>query len=291
MKKGFILILSAVVMIGIIVVAMNTYRISNPQINEKISDIRKGDRQDLELQLAHLEATHESDEIWQTEKSEEFDETEISQLPEELEPRNPESRNLELEIIPSTEPARTVPLVIDIPEIVPPLIVLETEQQVIESPVTREPTTENEERIWIQDINIPQMSTPETASQQVDLSYAEQVVQLVNEERAAVGLTALSLDKEIESAALVRARETVISFSHTRPNGSSFSSALTEGGISYRGAGENIAYGQSSPTVVVNGWMNSPGHRANILNSSFTKIGVGYYQTGGVNYWTQLFTY
>lgn len=122
-------------------------------------------------------------------------------------------------------------------------------------------------------------------------SYAEQVVKLVNEERAKVGAGALTLDKEIEAAALVRAKEIEISFPHTRPDGRNFSTALTDTGITFRSSGENIAWGQRSPEEVVKAWMNSEGHRANILNTNFTKIGVGYYQNGaGRNYWTQLFT-
>lgn len=123
------------------------------------------------------------------------------------------------------------------------------------------------------------------------LSYAEQVVKLVNEERAKVGAGALTLDKEIEAVALVRAKEIEISFSHTRPDGRNFSTALTDAGITFRSSGENIAWGQRSPEEVVKAWMNSEGHRANILNTNFTKIGVGYYQNGaGRNYWSQLFT-
>ena len=121
---------------------------------------------------------------------------------------------------------------------------------------------------------------------------AKQVADLVNQERAKAGLSPLKVDVTVQSAAQVRAKEIVSSFSHTRPNGSSFSSALTEAGVSFRGAGENIAYGQSSPEKVMEGWMNSSGHRANILNSSYTSIGVGCYQgAGGTLYWTQLFTY
>ena len=93
-----------------------------------------------------------------------------------------------------------------------------------------------------------------------------------------------------QQAAQVRAAETVQSFSHTRPNGSSFSTALTEAGVSYTRSGENIAYGQSTPQQVVQAWMNSSGHRANILNESFTTIGVGYTVSGGTAYWAQLFT-
>ena len=121
-------------------------------------------------------------------------------------------------------------------------------------------------------------------------AFANEVVRLVNEERAKAGLPALTVDRGAASAAQVRAKEIERSFSHTRPDGSSFNSALTEAGVNFRGAGENIAYGQNSPEKVMEGWMNSSGHRANILNSSYTSIGVGHYQnTSGVNYWTQLF--
>ena len=121
-------------------------------------------------------------------------------------------------------------------------------------------------------------------------AFANEVVRLVNEERAKAGLPALTVDRGAASAAQVRAKEIERSFSHTRPDGSSFNSALTEAGVNFSGAGENIAYGQNSPEKVMEGWMNSSGHRANILNSSYTSIGVGNYQnTSGVNYWTQLF--
>lgn len=145
------------------------------------------------------------------------------------------------------------------------------------------------------DTSLPEVTPPENdAPEQTpeDDSYASQVVKLVNEERAKAGLAALTLDKEVAAAAQVRAKEIEKSFSHTRPNGSTFSTALTEQGVSFRGSGENIAWGQRTPEEVVRGWMNSEGHRANILNKNFKNIGVGYYQgTGGTNYWTQLFTY
>ena len=121
-------------------------------------------------------------------------------------------------------------------------------------------------------------------------AFANEVVRLVNEERAKAGLPALTVDRGAASAAQVRAKEIERSFSHTRPDGSSFNSALTEAGVNFRGAGENIAYGQNSPEKVMEGWMNSSGHRANILNRDFTSIGVGHYQdASGTDYWTQLF--
>ena len=135
----------------------------------------------------------------------------------------------------------------------------------------------------------PETKPEEDAS---ETSFAHQVVALVNAERKKAGLSEVTLDEKVEAAALVRAKETEQSFSHTRPNGSNFSTALKEQGVSYRGSGENIAWGQKTPEDVMKAWMNSEGHRANILNARFTKIGVGYYQNArGTNYWTQLFTY
>lgn len=115
---------------------------------------------------------------------------------------------------------------------------------------------------------------------------AEQVAQLVNEERSKAGLAPLSFNTQLSADALVRAREIVDTFDHTRPDGSSFSTAVT---ISWNTVGENIAWGQSSPQSVMNAWMNSTGHRQNILNSSFTKIGVGVTEYNGRLYWVQLF--
>ena len=122
-------------------------------------------------------------------------------------------------------------------------------------------------------------------------SYAAQVVSLVNAERAKYGLSALTMDSSVTAAAQVRAGELYQSFSHTRPDGRSCFTALREAGASYSGAGENIAYGQRSPEAVMQAWMNSSGHRANILSNKYTKIGVGYTVKNGVTYWTQMFTY
>jgi len=121
-------------------------------------------------------------------------------------------------------------------------------------------------------------------------SYAEEVLRLVNVERSKQGLSPLTTTTTLKAAADKRAQETAVSFSHTRPNGTTFSTVLKEYGISYRTAGENIAYGQRTPQEVVTAWMNSSGHRANILNGNFNKIGIGVYQKNGVIYWSQLFT-
>lgn len=175
--------------------------------------------------------------------------------------------------------------------------------------------TQPEEDIYIpeqdadiptQDSNVPdqEINTPEpvvtatplvTNTPVIDNSentdFVSQVAELVNAERAKIGLSPVTLDATLSKAAQVRAKEIVNQFSHTRPNGSSFSTAITEQEFSFRGAGENIAYGQKTPQTVMNAWMNSDGHRANILNANYTTIGVGYYQQNGINYWTQLFTY
>lgn len=133
----------------------------------------------------------------------------------------------------------------------------------------------------------PTTTTTTTAPPASDsMDRAEQVTALVNAERAKAGLPALTLNRELSANATVRAREIINSFSHTRPNGNSFSSAIT---LSYRTAGENIAYGYSSAESVMNGWMNSAGHKANILKSSYTQIGVGVVENRGTLYWVQLF--
>lgn len=123
----------------------------------------------------------------------------------------------------------------------------------------------------------------------IQSSAAGEVVRLTNSARGQNGYAALVEDGALSEAAAVRAREIARSFSHTRPSGASFSSALSENGVSYLRAGENIASGQKSASEVVNAWMNSPGHRANILNSSYSRIGSASVNIDGTLYWVQLF--
>ncbi len=122
-------------------------------------------------------------------------------------------------------------------------------------------------------------------------SAARQVLELVNAERAKAGLSPLNFSDSLSQAAMIRAKEITTKFDHTRPNGGSFSSVLDQSGISYRGAGENIAYGQPTAESVMSDWMNSAGHRANILNGNYTTLGVASYEVNGTVYWVQLFTY
>lgn len=112
------------------------------------------------------------------------------------------------------------------------------------------------------------------------------VVDLVNEARAAEGLDPLTLDEDLTAFAMVRAAELEDSFSHTRPDGRKCFSILDDGNYPYWQAGENIASGYRSPESVTNGWLNSPGHRANIMNENFHRIGVGVAGSG----WVQLFS-
>lgn len=113
----------------------------------------------------------------------------------------------------------------------------------------------------------------------------QEVLRLVNEQRAAKGLSPLTYYHAGQAAGDIRAAEIKTTFSHTRPNGESCFTVLSEAGISYRAAGENIAYGYRTAEAVMGGWMNSDGHRANILNESFTHLIVGYAD----NHWVQLF--
>ena len=116
-------------------------------------------------------------------------------------------------------------------------------------------------------------------------SFEQQVADLVNEERAKHGLSPLMHRADIKNVAEKKAMDLINSnyFSHNSPNYGSPFNMLKTFGISYRTAGENIAKGQKSPQEVTNAWMNSSGHRANILKPEFDSIGVGYYQGAWVH--------
>lgn len=131
-------------------------------------------------------------------------------------------------------------------------------------------------------INIPDKDT-------AVMEYEKEVVRLVNKERTARGLTSLTFDWQLSRVARYKSQDMHDNdyFSHTSPTYGSPFDMMSDFGLTYRSAGENIAKGQQTPQAVVNAWMNSSGHRANILNASFTKIGVGYVAEG--NYWTQMF--
>lgn len=114
-------------------------------------------------------------------------------------------------------------------------------------------------------------------------SKAYEVLTKVNEQRASNGEPALAMDASLMEAAMLRAAEITIKFDHTRPNGEK---CFTVSGLAY---GENIAYGYSSSEDVMTAWMNSDGHRRNILDSDYTSIGVGCFYKDNTYYWVQLF--
>lgn len=120
-------------------------------------------------------------------------------------------------------------------------------------------------------------------------AYAEQVVKLVNNERSKRGLQPVKALVSMNKAAATRAREIAGKFDHTRPDGRRGYTAVDDAGLNWSWVGENIAAGYSTPEDVMNGWMNSDGHRNNILNSRCKYIGVGYYNDGGNANWVQLF--
>lgn len=117
-----------------------------------------------------------------------------------------------------------------------------------------------------------------------------EVYEITNNYRSLVGVSSLTLDSSLVEAASIRAKELSDSFSHTRPNGSSCFTVLSELGISYGTAGENIAAGYSSSQSVMEGWRSSSGHYQNIISSKFKKIGIGVNIIDNQYYWVQIFS-
>ena len=127
-----------------------------------------------------------------------------------------------------------------------------------------------------------------------EISLAQQVLTLVNQERATAGLSPLTAHAGCDQVAYDHSWDMDYRdfFSHTNPDNASPFDRMAGAGVTYTAAGENIAAGYATPAAVMTGWMNSPGHRANILNPNFTEIGIGVRQgsTGQYGtYWTQVF--
>lgn len=129
---------------------------------------------------------------------------------------------------------------------------------------------------------------PQQAASGDSSQFVKQVLDLVNQERSKAGLRNLTLNDTLSKMALAKAQDMYNNnyFDHQSPTYGSPFDMMKSYGITYNAAGENIAKGQTSAEEVMNQWMNSPGHRANILNSSFTEIGIGYYNEE----WVQEFT-
>ena len=121
-------------------------------------------------------------------------------------------------------------------------------------------------------------------------AYAYKVYELVNMEREKAGVSPLDYREDIAEAATLRAQEIVSSYTHTRPDGSKFSTVFDELDIAKRASGENIYTSPITPEAAVKGWMASEGHRNNILKEKYTATGIGIYQdkAGGLH-WVQLF--
>lgn len=149
------------------------------------------------------------------------------------------------------------------------------------------------------DISLPSEVTPpsdDTSDSSGNVSsqsgYTAEVISIVNQQRSANGLSALSYSEEAAKVAQAKAEDMAANnyFSHTSPTYGSAFDMLASNGVTYRSAGENIAKGQKTPSSVMDSWMNSSGHRANILSSSYTSIGVGYAtDASGTPYWVQVF--
>ncbi|MBA9041667.1 putative YkwD family protein [Bacillus aryabhattai] len=142
-----------------------------------------------------------------------------------------------------------------------------------------------------QNTKAQQSENTDKAEQTKDASQFEQkVVDLVNQEREKQGLKPLTLNKKLSDVARTKSKDMMDKgyFDHNSPTYGSPFDMMKQFGIEYTTAGENIAKGQQSPEDVMNAWMNSEGHRKNILNPDFTEIGVGYVK-GDTTYWTQQF--
>ncbi|WP_230199584.1 CAP domain-containing protein [Bacillus testis] len=204
---------------------------------------------------------------------------EVDNTPEQNQPEvdnTPEQNQPEVD----NTPEQNQPEVDNTPEQNQPEVDNEPEQNqpaVDNNPGQNQPETENK----------PQEEKPST-SYEVS-AYEQQVVELTNAERAKYGLQPLTLDVELSKVARIKSQDMKDKnyFDHTSPTYGSPFDMMKQFGISYKSAAENIAQGQRTPEEVVNAWMNSSGHRANILNASYTHIGIGHVSDN--NYWTQMF--
>lgn len=160
----------------------------------------------------------------------------------------------------------------------------ETTKPVAEKPAAQQPVAQKPAPQPAQETTAPAKQESGTIS-----SIEQQVLTLTNQERAKEGLKPLVTDAALMNTA--RAKSADMSknnyFSHTSPTLGSPFDQMKAKGIQYKAAAENIAMGQRTAEEVVKGWMNSPGHRANIMNGNFTHIGIGYDTQG--HYWTQQF--
>lgn len=160
----------------------------------------------------------------------------------------------------------------------------ETPTQPATQPTTVQPTSQPQPTT--------QPTTQPSGSANYNKEFADKVIELVNTERAKEGLSPLTKDTTLTNLSNIRSKEAATLFSHQRPDGTSWSTVLKQNNVSYTSAAENIAAGQNTPEAVVKEWMDSPSHRANIMNSEYNKIGVSCYVDQNAPYryyWEQLF--
>ena len=167
---------------------------------------------------------------------------------------------------------------------------IDKDNEIVNSNLEKEEVTDIENKYY-EDISKEDIN--EYKNIQSENTYTDlinEVYEITNNYRSLVGVSSLTLDSSLVTAANIRAKELSDSFSHTRPNGSSCFTVLSELGISYGTAGENIAAGYSSPQSVMEGWRSSSGHYQNIISSKFKKIGIGVNIINNQYYWVQIFS-
>lgn len=167
---------------------------------------------------------------------------------------------------------------------------IDKDNEIVNSNLEKEEVTDIEDKYY-EDISKEDIN--EYKNIQSENTYTDlinEVYEITNNYRSLLGVSSLTLDSSLVEAASIRAKELSDSFSHTRPNGSSCFTVLSELGISYGTAGENIAAGYSSSQSVMEGWRSSSGHYQNIISSKFKKIGIGVNIVNNQYYWVQIFS-
>lgn len=172
---------------------------------------------------------------------------------------------------------------------------IDKDNEIVNSNLEKEEVTDIEDKYYedISKDDINEYDSITINNIQNENTYTDlinEVYEITNNYRSLVGVPSLTLDSSLVTAASIRAKEISDSFSHTRPNGSSCFTVLSELGISYGTAGENIAAGYSSSQSVMEGWHSSSGHYQNIISSKFKKIGIGVNIINNQYYWVQIFS-
>jgi len=167
---------------------------------------------------------------------------------------------------------------------------IDKDNEIVNSNLEKEEVTNIEDKYY-EDISKEDINEyKDIQSENTYTDLINEVYEITNNYRSLVGVSSLTLDSSLVEAASIRAKELNDSFSHTRPNGSSCFTVLSELGISYGTAGENIAAGYSSSQSVMEGWRSSSGHYQNIISSKFKKIGIGVNIINNQYYWVQIFS-